>query len=96
MRTEEVAVESEYLESKFLESKLLETQPMEFEFIEWMWSDLKSGGGGSPALYKVPGGYAVQGKKIGAGARAQVRNLTDDEDVVFVPDNVLDRLREQR
>lgn len=68
---------------------------MEFEFIEFMWVDQASGGGGSPALYKVPGGYAVQGKKIGPQTRGQVRNLTDDEDVVFVPDNVLDRLRGQ-
>ncbi len=68
---------------------------MEFEFIEFMWADAASGGGGSPALYKVEGGYAVQGKKIGSQTRAQVRNLTDDEDVVFVPDNVLDRLRGQ-
>lgn len=68
---------------------------MEFAFIEFMWADTGSGGGGSPALYKVPGGYAVQGKKIGPQTRAQVRNLTEDEDVVFVPDNVLDRLRDQ-
>lgn len=73
-----------------------ETDLLDWEYIEWMWSDRFSGGGGSPALYKVPGGYAVQGKKIGPRTRAQVRNLTDDEDVVFVPDNVLDRLREQR
>ncbi len=72
-----------------------EVRAVEFEFIEWMWSDVASGGGGSPALYKVPGGYIVQGKKVGPATRPQVRHLTDDEDVVFVPDNVLDRLRDQ-
>lgn len=68
---------------------------MEFPYLDFLWSDLASGGGGSPALYKVDGGYAVQGKKIGPNTRSQVRNLTEDEDVVFVPDNVLDRLKGQ-
>ena len=83
-------MEYEHGEPEDWEAKLLE-----FASIQWMWTDIFSGGGGSPALYKVPGGYAVQGKKIGPRTRAQVRNLTDDEDVVFVPDNVLDRLRDQ-
>lgn len=61
--------------------------------IEFMWKDGDSQGGGCPALYKTEGGYVVQGIKIDAATRAQLRQLADDEDGVFVPANVLDRLR---
>lgn len=70
-------------------------QPMDIEF---MWKDGDSGGGGCPALYSVreaPGGYVVQGKKINDATRAVLRQLADDEDAVFVPANVLDRLKDQ-
>ncbi|MEV4672791.1 hypothetical protein AB0K34_14135 [Actinomadura sp. NPDC049382] len=65
---------------------------------EFMWKDTGSGGGGCPALYsvrQVPEGYIVQGKKISEGTRALLRQLADDEDAVFVPANVLDRLKDQ-
>lgn len=62
--------------------------------IEFLWKDLGSGGGGCPALYKTDGGYVVQGKTLDAETRAQLRQLADDEDAIFVPANVLDRLRE--
>jgi hypothetical protein len=62
--------------------------------IEFMWKDDTSGGGGCPALYRAPGGYVVQGKKLDSETRAQLRQLLDDEDGVFVPDNVLDRLKD--
>lgn len=64
--------------------------------IHFMWKDSASGGGGCPALYDAPGhdGYVIQGKRIDADTRAQLRQLADDEDAVFVPRNVLDRLRE--
>lgn len=62
--------------------------------IEFLWKDAESGGGGCPALYRAPGGYVVQGLKLDAETRAQLRQLADGEDGVFVPANVLDRLRD--
>lgn len=62
--------------------------------IEFMWKDVGSGGGGCPAIYKAPGGYVVQGVKLDDETRAQLRQLADNEDGVFVPSNVLDRLRD--
>jgi hypothetical protein len=61
--------------------------------IEFMWKDGESQVGGCPALYKTDGGYVVQGVKLDDATRAQLRQLADDEDGVFVPANVLDRLR---
>jgi len=65
--------------------------------IRFLWKDNGSGGGGCPALYDVasPEGYVVQGKRLDQAARAQLRQLAADEDAVFVPRNVLDRLRGQ-
>ncbi|MFI6296676.1 hypothetical protein ACIBEJ_34160 [Nonomuraea sp. NPDC050790] len=62
--------------------------------LEFMWKDDTSGGGGCPALYRTTGGYVVQGKRLDPETRAQLRQLLDDEDGVFVPDNVLDRLKD--
>ena len=62
--------------------------------IEFMWKDSGSGGGGCPALYRTEGGYVVQGKTLDPETRAKLRQLADDEDGVFGPDNVLDRLRD--
>jgi hypothetical protein len=62
--------------------------------IEFMWKDKASGGGGCPALYGAPDGYVVQGKKLSAETRAKLRDLADDEDAIYVPANVLDRLRD--
>jgi hypothetical protein len=62
--------------------------------LEYLWKDAESGGGGCPALYRTDGGYVVQGVKLDAATREQLRQLADDEDAVFVPANVLDRLRE--
>lgn len=62
--------------------------------IEFMWKDSNSGGGGCPALYRAPGGFVVQGKRLDSETRAQLRQLLDDEDAVYVPDNVLDRLKD--
>ena len=61
--------------------------------IRFMWKDGNSGGGGCPALYEAPNGYVLQGKTLDPETRAQLRQLADDEDAVFVPANVIDRLR---
>lgn len=58
----------------------------------------KTGGSGvenCPARYQVTsveGGYVIQGKKILDGeTRAQLRQLAPDEDVVWVPEDIIDR-----
>jgi hypothetical protein len=69
--------------------------------LEFLWKDINSGGNGCPALIKGDGGYYVQGVVIGADKRAELQAISDanqaglnaGEDVVFVPANVLDRLR---
>jgi hypothetical protein len=65
---------------------------MHFDQIEFMWKDADSHVGDCPALYRVDGGYVVQGKKLDADTLARLRDLGIDEGAVFVPDNVLDRL----
>jgi hypothetical protein len=62
--------------------------------IQFLWKTIFSGGGGCPALYRADGGYVVQGVKIDDKTRTALRDLADDEDAVFVPADVLDRLRE--
>lgn len=62
--------------------------------IEFMWKDEGSNVGNCPALYGAPGGYVVQGKQLDAATRAQLRDLGGDEDAIFVPANVIDRIRE--
>jgi hypothetical protein len=59
-----------------------------------MWKDLGSNVGDCPALYQVPGGYVVQGKLLGDQTRLRLRDMGSDETAVFVPANVLDRLRD--
>lgn len=63
--------------------------------LEFMWKDSGSGGGGCPALYRAPGGYVVQGVQIDDETRAQLRQVAEGEEAVFVPANVLDRLAAQ-
>lgn len=62
--------------------------------LEFIWKDINSGGGGCPALYRTEGGYVVQGSKLDDETRRQLRQLAENEDGVFVPANVLDRLRD--
>ncbi len=61
--------------------------------LRFMWKAEGSGGGGCPALYETEGGYVVQGKTLDTEARAQLRQLASDEDAIFVPADVLNRLR---
>lgn len=68
--------------------------------LQFLWKDIWSGGNGCPALIKTAGGYYVQGKVVDGETRAAIQAVADannaglgpDEDVIFVPDNVLDRL----
>lgn len=67
----------------------------------FLWKDISSGGNGCPALIEGDGGYYVQGKVVSPEKRAAIQAVSDannaglgpDEDVLFVPANVLDRLR---
>jgi hypothetical protein len=61
--------------------------------LTFLWKDTASIGGDCPTLYETEGGYIVQGVKLTDNERAQLRNLADSEDGVFVPANVLDRLK---
>ena len=70
--------------------------------LEFMWKDSASGNGDCPALYRTDGGYIVVGKNLSAADIAQVHavgsannsGIGDDESALFIPANVLDRLRE--
>lgn len=59
-----------------------------------MWKDAGSNVGNCPAMYEAPGGYVVQGKVLDEATRAQLRDLGSDEAAVFVPANVIDRIRD--
>lgn len=61
--------------------------------IRFMWKDSGSNTGNCPAMYEAPGGYVVQGKLLDAETRAQLRDLGGGETAVFVPANVIDRIR---
>ena len=73
---------------------------MEIKILEFMWVTGGSGGGNCPALIKAEGGYVVTGKKLGPDTMAQVRSLGaansaplgEDEDALFVPADVIDRI----
>jgi hypothetical protein len=66
--------------------------------IKFLWKDGDSRTGGCPGLHQVeegPEGYVVVGKNTDPSLRAQIREISDDETAVFVPANVLDRLRDR-
>jgi hypothetical protein len=62
--------------------------------LRFLWKDdlSSSSGTGCPALYETEGGFVVQGLRLDDATRAKLRELADNEDAVFVPANVLDRL----
>lgn len=62
--------------------------------IRFMWKDAGSNVGNCPAMYEAPGGYVVQGKLLDETTRGQLRDLGSDETAVFVPANVIDRIRD--
>jgi len=48
-------------------------------------------GGDCPARYRVigaPGGHVYVGKKLDADTRAQIGHIADDEDALWVPDDL--------
>lgn len=62
--------------------------------ITFMWKDQFSNLGDCAALYKAPGGYVVQGERVDAHTRAQLRDLSSNEEAVYVPRNVIDRIQD--
>jgi hypothetical protein len=58
--------------------------------IEFQWKTAESNRENCPARYKAPGGYVIQGRRLDATTRAQLRNLSPDEDAVWVPGDVID------
>lgn len=62
--------------------------------IRFMWKDEDSNVGNCPAIYEAPGGYVIQGKHIDDDTRERIRDLGGDETAVFVPANVIDRIRD--
>jgi hypothetical protein len=71
--------------------------------IKFMWKTSDSATGNCPALFSADGGYYVQGKRVtGAAVRTRLRNLgtandsglADDEDYLFVPADVIERIRD--
>lgn len=68
--------------------------------IEFVLKDGPSNVGNCPSVLRVDEGYLVVGKIVDAETRARAAaigaehnsGIADDEDVVFVPANVLDRL----
>lgn len=61
--------------------------------IEFMWKTDGSAIENCPALYRAPGGYVVQGKMLDAETRAALRQLGGDEDAVFVPADVIEKIK---
>jgi hypothetical protein len=71
---------------------------VETEFIEFLWKDDASNVGDCPSLSRGRqdgrDGYLVVGKKTDPRLRAQVPQVGDDEVLVFVPANVIDRIKD--
>lgn len=67
---------------------------MQFDKIEFLWKAAGSGGGGCPSLSRVKGGYIVNGVPIDEETRARIPHAAAGEGAVFVPDDVLDRLKD--
>jgi hypothetical protein len=66
---------------------------MQITELEFLWKTDGSGVENCPALYRAPDGYVVQGKVLDAETRARLRQLGGDEDAVFVPADVIDKIK---
>ena len=72
-----------------------------FQNIEFMWKTGESGNGDCPSIMKVDGGYVLVGKNLTEDAAAQIHaagrannsGISSDETAVFLPADVIDRLR---
>lgn len=72
-----------------------------FDKIEWLWKTRGSGDGDCPSLMRADGGYVVVGRDLDADSVAQIRavgranhsGVGSDETAVFVPADVIDRIR---
>ena len=65
---------------------------MQFEF---QWKTGSSATGNCPARYRVTsaeGGYIIQGRQLGPGDLAKLRDLGDGETGVWVPADVIEGL----
>jgi hypothetical protein len=71
--------------------------------IEFMWKTRDSATGNCPALFRKDGGYYIQGKQVtDPEVRATLRTLGtandcplgDDEGYLFVPGDVIERIRD--
>lgn len=51
--------------------------------IEFQWKTAESNTANCPARYRAPGGYVIQGRRLDAATRAQLRDLGADEDADF-------------
>jgi hypothetical protein len=72
-----------------------EVPAMQFPEIEFLWKDTGSSGGGCPSLSRVDGGYIVNGIPVDEQTRARIPHIAaTGEAAVFVPANVLDRLKD--
>lgn len=70
---------------------------MHIEQVQFMWKDSDSRVESCPSISRVangPEGYVVVGKPVSAAVRAQIPQVADDEIVMFVPANVIDRVGE--
>lgn len=69
------------------------------EFIEFLWKDDASNVGDCPSLSRgrLDGrdGYFVVGKQASQELRTQIPQVGADEVAVFVPANVIDRIRDR-
>lgn len=62
--------------------------------IKKLWKDSGSGFTNCPTLYETDGGYVVQGAMLDAETASQLDQVGENETAVWVPANVLDRLRD--
>ena len=64
--------------------------------ITFMWKDARLEHRQLPgACTGRRGGYVIQGKRLDAATRAQLRDLGADEDGVWVPADVIDRIKDR-
>lgn len=68
---------------------------MHIEQVQFMWKDDDSRVENCPSISRVvmgPKGYVLVGKPVSAAVRAQIPQVAEDEIVMFVPANVIDRV----